>query len=168
MKTLLLIRHAKAEPPAAGVVDHDRPSPSADDGMRRDGQATRAAEPEANRMISSTAARAAATARLIGDELGLPPQGHHARQPALRQLGEQDALSHPGARRQPGLRSAGGHNPEMTELAQHFAPDSPTWPPAQCATRLRHRELVGDRCRGSHAWCSTRRRKGRTSADLPQ
>jgi phosphohistidine phosphatase len=75
MKTLLLIRHAKAEPPAAGVVDHDRTLAERGRRMRRDGQATRVAELKPNLMISSTAARAAATARLIGDELGLAPKG---------------------------------------------------------------------------------------------
>jgi hypothetical protein len=63
MKTLLLIRHAKAEPPAAGIVDHDRTL--ADRGRRDAPEMGRRLERlnlKPNLMISSTAARAAATA----------------------------------------------------------------------------------------------------------
>src|SRR5690606_6412988 len=70
MKTLFLVRHAKAVPPQPGLPDHDR---TLNDRGRRDAPemgrriAQRGVLP--NLMITSTAARARTTAQLLAAEL---------------------------------------------------------------------------------------------------
>ena len=71
MKTLFLVRHAKANPPQQGLPDHDR---VLNDRGRRDAPemgrrlAQRGLRPDL--VITSTAARARATAHLLAAELG--------------------------------------------------------------------------------------------------
>ena len=132
MKTLLLIRHAKAEPPAAGIVDHDRTL--AERGRRDAPEMGRRLERlnlKPNLMISSTAARAAATARLIGDELGLPARG--IKEDSRLYASSVNKMLYLIQELDDNLDCVAlvGHNPEMTELAQHFAPRLPDM--ATCA-----------------------------------
>jgi phosphohistidine phosphatase len=134
MKTLFLVRHAKAVPPQPGLPDHDR---TLNDRGRRDAPemgrrlAQRGVLPDL--MITSTAARARATAQLLAAELGLQPS-----------LVREDARLY--------ASSAGnllyiiqeqdddrdclmlvGHNPEMSELALHFSREMPEMPTAAVA-----------------------------------
>ena len=126
MKTLLLIRHAKAERAGPDLRDHDR---ELEQRGRRDaselGRRLRQHAPVPERMISSSALRAAATARLVAGELGLVAEALVEDQRlyastlskllyVIQEL--DDSLS---------CVALVGHNPEMTELAQHFAPGIP-------------------------------------------
>jgi len=129
MKTLFLVRHAKANPPQQGLPDHDR---VLNDRGRRDALemgrrlAQRGVPPEL--VITSTAARARATAHLLAAELGAPAQAirEDARIYAstaaklLYVIQEQDDHRH--------SLMLVGHNPEMTELAQHFSRGLPEMP----------------------------------------
>ena len=132
MKTLLLIRHAKAERAWSGLSDHDR---ELDDRGRRDapemGRRLKQRGVVPDRMISSSALRAAATARLIAGEIGMARDGivedrrlYASSTMAMLYLLQEldDSLT---------CVALVGHNPEMTELAQHFAPHAPDM--ATCA-----------------------------------
>jgi len=134
MKTLFLVRHAKAQPPQQGLPDHDR---VLNDRGRRDAPemgrrlAQRGLLPDL--VITSSAARARSTAHLLAAALGVPA-------PAIREddrlyataagkllyiIQEQDDDRH--------CLMLVGHNPEMSELAQHFSRAIPEMPTAAVA-----------------------------------
>lgn len=132
MKTLLLIRHAKAARPDADRRDHDR---ALDERGRRDaaemGRRLKERGLTPDRMIASSALRAAATARLIARELGLPAgalveDGRLYASTLSKMLYVIQELDDELA-----CVALVGHNPEMTELAQHFASETPDM--ATCA-----------------------------------
>jgi phosphohistidine phosphatase len=147
MKTLFLVRHAKANPPQQGLPDHDR---VLNDRGRRDAPemgrrlAQRGVAPEL--VITSTAARARATAHLLAAELGVPTQAIRedariyatAAAKLLYVIQEQDDDRH--------SLMLVGHNPEMTELAQHFSrelPEMPTGAVARIDLDVESWSLVG-------------------------
>jgi len=134
MKTLFLVRHAKANPPQQGLPDHDR---MLNERGRRDASemgrrlAQRGLQPDL--VIASTAARARATAQLLAAELGVPAD-------ALR---EDERLYASAAgkllyivQEQENDRDClmlVGHNPEISELAHHFSREMPEMPTAATA-----------------------------------
>ena len=134
MKTLFLVRHAKADPPRQGLPDHDR---MLNERGRRDAPemgrrlAQRGVLPDL--VLASTAARARATAHLLAGELGLPAD----------MVRDDDRLYASAAgkllyiiQEQEDDRNClmlVGHNPEMSELAQHFSRELPEMPTAAIA-----------------------------------
>ena len=126
MKTLLLIRHAKAERAGPHLADHDRALDDEGQGEAREmGRRLKQRGIVPDRIISSTARRAVTTARLIADELGLAvgalveDRRLYASAPANLLLVIQELDDTPAC------VALVGHNPEMTELAQHLAPRAP-------------------------------------------
>jgi phosphohistidine phosphatase len=126
MKTLLLIRHAKAERAGPHLADHDRALDDEGQGEAREmGRRLKQRGIVPDRIITSTALRAITTARLIADELGvgaevLVEDGRiYASSPAKLLLVLQELDDGPAC------VALVGHNPEMTELAQHLAPRAP-------------------------------------------
>jgi phosphohistidine phosphatase len=134
MKTLFLVRHAKAEPPQQGLPDHDR---MLNERGRRDAPemgrrlARRGLLPDL--VIASTAARARATAHLLAAELGVA--GDAIREDARLYASAAGKLLYI-IQEQDDDRDClmlVGHNPEMTELAQHFSRELPEMPTAAVA-----------------------------------
>ena len=83
------------------------------------------------RMIFSSALRAAETARLIAGEVGIAPDG--CVEDRRLYASSVTALFYVIHELDDGLSCVAlvGHNPEMTELARHFAPQAPDM--ATCA-----------------------------------
>ena len=126
MKTLLLIRHAKAERVGPHLPDHDRAlDAEGQDEAREMGRRLKQRGIVPDRIITSTALRAITTARLIADELGVAggvlveDRRIYASSPAKLLLVLQELDEGPAC------VALVGHNPEMTELAQHLAPRAP-------------------------------------------
>jgi phosphohistidine phosphatase len=142
MKTLYLIRHAKASRDDPSLDDRDRPL--AERGQRdapKMGRrlAKRGAKPDL--VLSSPAARALTTAQLVVDELGykrdriVVDERIYAAQP--------EALLDIIAGLDDGLSSVMmfGHNPEFSELAQSFTDeigDMPTCGAAELIFGVAH------------------------------
>ncbi len=134
MKTLFLVRHAKADPPQQGLPDHDR---ALNERGRRDAPemgrrlAQRGLRPDL--VIASTAARARSTAQLLAAELGIAADAIREDQrlyasaagKLLYIIQEQEDDRH--------CLMLVGHNPEMSELAQHFSRQLPEMPTAAVA-----------------------------------
>jgi phosphohistidine phosphatase len=129
MKTLLLIRHAKASRAHPGLSDHDRPL---DDRGLRDapdmGRRLKHKGLQPQQVLTSTALRAGTTAALMAGALELESGRVMADERlyassvtnllyVIQEL--DDALT---------CVALVGHNPEMTELARHFAPEVPDMP----------------------------------------
>jgi phosphohistidine phosphatase len=73
MKTLFLLRHAKASRDDAGVPDHDRPlKPSGKKDAKRIGRLLREANLIPSLIVSSTALRARKTASKAAKQMGYP------------------------------------------------------------------------------------------------
>jgi phosphohistidine phosphatase len=121
-RTLILVRHAKSSWAESALSDHDRPLNAR--GIR---DAPRMAErlaqrgPRPDRLVTSSAARALATARafasalgLSGDELVVRPDIYGASVPEMLELirGLDDRLR---------CVAVVGHNPTFTELAEVLA-----------------------------------------------
>ena len=134
MKTLFLIRHAHARPLAAGRSDHDR---TLDERGLRDAQEMgrrlrqRGVDPDL--VITSPAVRARTTAQLLTAELGVAPQQIRV-DPRLYASSAEKLLYivqelDDGA----GCVMLVGHNPEMTEVAQHLSRDIQDMPTAAVA-----------------------------------
>ena len=126
MKTLLLIRHAKAERAGPHLPDHDRPLDDKGRGEAREmGRRLKQRGIVPDRIITSTALRAVTTARLIAGELGVAAEvlvedrRLYASAPAKLLLVLQELDEGPAC------VALVGHNPEMTELAQHLAARAP-------------------------------------------
>lgn len=121
MKTLILLRHAKSDDPR-GLSDQDRPLAECGTlDAPRMGARLFARGVRLDRLISSPAVRALATARLLGTALKYPPRwivvderlypGDTAQVlGVIRQL-EEDVQR----------VMLVGHNPGLSELAHHFA-----------------------------------------------
>ena len=134
MKTLILVRHAKANPPQQGLPDHDR---VLNDRGRRDapemGRRLKQQGVSPDLMITSTAERARTTAHLLAGELGVrPEQIREDRRiyassvgELLRVIEELDDAA--------GCVMLVGHNPEMSELARHFSAQMAEMPTAAVA-----------------------------------
>jgi len=122
MKTLYLIRHAKAHPPASGLPDHDR---TLNERGRRDAPemgrrlAQRGVKPDL--VITSTAIRARVTAQLLAAELAVAPE--QIREDSRIYASSAGKLLYIVQELDDRARCVMlvGHNPEMSELAQHFA-----------------------------------------------
>lgn len=72
MKTLILARHAKSDWQHAGLADHDRPlNRRGQHDAPRMGAHLAAHYPAPQRILSSTALRAASTAAILADALGI-------------------------------------------------------------------------------------------------
>jgi len=122
MKTLFLIRHAKSSRDDTALPDRDRPL--ADRGKRdvaRTGKRLAAREVKPDLIMSSPALRALATAEVIATRLGCKREDIVVNDRLY--AGEADDLLDV-------IRALGdklehvmlvGHNPELTELAQHFS-----------------------------------------------
>jgi phosphohistidine phosphatase len=126
MKTLLLIRHAKSSWATAGTPDHDRPL---NERGRRDAPEmgnrlrTRGIEPDL--IVCSSALRARTTAQLLAAALDVPQE--RLREDPRIYASSSGKLMYLLQELDDELSSVMlvGHNPEMTELAQHFASDLP-------------------------------------------
>lgn len=126
MKTLLLIRHAKSSWATAGTPDHDRPL---NERGRRDAPEmgnrlrTRGIEPDL--IVCSSALRARTTAQLLAAALDVPQE--RLREDSRIYASSSGKLMYLLQELDDGVSSVMlvGHNPEMTELAQHFASDLP-------------------------------------------
>lgn len=122
MKTLVIVRHAKSSWDDPGLSDHERPLNKR--GLRdAPVMGARLAEwgPPVDRVISSSAARALATAELITQEMGLPwdeilisDDLYHAGEEEMLELiqEQEDAID--------GLMLF-GHNPGMTALVNDLS-----------------------------------------------
>jgi phosphohistidine phosphatase len=123
-KTLYLLRHAKSSWDDPTLADHDRPlAPRGERNVATMGPRWAAWGVRPERIVSSTAARALATARSVAEALALPPQDlvvdgciYASTPAALRSL---VAALDPALSRVMLV----GHNPEFTELAGHMAPE---------------------------------------------
>lgn len=121
MKTLLLVRHARAEAGDAGTADHDR---ALDARGRQDasemGQrlAARSLRPDA--IVSSTALRARTTAELVAAELGVDARRIRLQEALYNASGA--ALLDEVIRLDDALDCVMlvAHNPGLTELAHRF------------------------------------------------
>jgi phosphohistidine phosphatase len=121
MKTLYLLRHAHAAASQAGLPDHERPLDARGERDAAQMGARWALRlPPPDKLISSSAVRALATARIVAKAFGGGPTQvavearlYDAQPKVLLEAvaAQDDALD--------GLMLV-GHNPEMTELAQHF------------------------------------------------
>jgi phosphohistidine phosphatase len=134
MKTLFLVRHAKAHPPQQGLPDHER---VLNERGRRDAPemgrrlAQRGVRPEL--VITSTAARARATAQLLAAELGVAADA--VREDARLYASAAGKLLYIIQEQEDDRNCLMlvGHNPEMSELAQHFSRELPEMPTAAVA-----------------------------------
>jgi phosphohistidine phosphatase len=134
MKTLFLVRHAKADPPQQGLPDHDR---VLNDRGRRDAPemgrrlAQRGVLPDL--VIASTAGRARATAQLLAASLGVPADA--IREDARLYASTAGKLLYIIQEQEDDRNCLMlvGHNPEMSELAHHFSRDMPELPTAAVA-----------------------------------
>jgi phosphohistidine phosphatase len=122
MKTLILVRHAKSSWNEPGLADRDR---VLNDRGRRNAPemgkrlAKRGLKPDV--ILSSPAARALATARLMAEELGLR-QADIRVDDRLYAAEADDLVKVIGELGDgPGRVMVVGHNPEMTELAQRLS-----------------------------------------------
>jgi len=145
MKTLLLIRHAKASPAEPGRPDHDR---ALDDRGRQDapemGRRLKLRGVMPGLIVSSTALRTRTTARLIAEALDFP----------LERLVEDERVYASSVMRLLYLVQAldnklacvivVGHNPEMTELARKFSDEIPDLPTCAVAEFGFHTEAWSD------------------------
>lgn len=126
MKTLLLIRHAKSSWATAGTPDHDR---ALNERGRRDapqmGNRMRARGLEPDLIIFSSALRARTTAQLLAAAMDVPQE--RLREDKRIYASSSGKLMYLLQELDDELSSVMlvGHNPEMTELAQHFARDLP-------------------------------------------
>jgi phosphohistidine phosphatase len=122
MKTLVIVRHAKSSWDDAGLSDHQRPLSKR--GLRdAPMMGARLAEwgPPVDRVISSSAARALATAELVTEEMGLPWDEiqiedalyHASEEEMIDIINEQDDYVD-------GLMLF-GHNPGMTYLVNDLS-----------------------------------------------
>jgi phosphohistidine phosphatase len=124
MKNLLLIRHAKSSWDFSGLSDHDRPL---NDRGRRDAPrvaaalAQRGVSPDA--LITSTAVRAATTARALAEGLEFPEERieengdlYHASAGDILRVVQ-------GIDEDVGTALLFGHNPGMHEAADRIASD---------------------------------------------
>jgi phosphohistidine phosphatase len=134
MKTLLLVRHAKADPPQQGQPDHDR---LLNERGRRDAPemgrrlAQRGVRPDL--VITSTAARARSTAQLLAAELGIATGAvREDRRLYASAAGKLLYIIQEQEHDRDCLMLV-GHNPEMSELARHFSRDLPEMPTAAVA-----------------------------------
>jgi phosphohistidine phosphatase len=124
VKTLLLVRHAKASRDDPTLPDRDRPL---DDRGRRDAPkmgkrlARRDAKPDL--IVSSPALRALTTAQLIADELGYSRQDIVVVE-RLYATSASDLLAviHALDKRTERAMLV-GHNPELTDLAHRLSPE---------------------------------------------
>ncbi|GGK87457.1 histidine phosphatase family protein [Rufibacter glacialis] len=124
MKTLYLLRHAKSSWKYEELSDHDRPLNKRG---RTDapliGQELVEREVKLDLIISSSAVRAITTATLVAKELGIDPEQIGV-QEELYLIATEDlrmfAQSLPDEYHQVMLV---GHNPALTELANHFSPE---------------------------------------------
>jgi phosphohistidine phosphatase len=124
VKTLFLVRHAKANPPESGLPDHER---TLNERGRRDapemGRRLKARGVTPDLVITSTAARARTTAHLLASELAVPPE--RIREDARLYASSAGKLLYLIQELEDGsdVVMLVGHNPEMSELAQHFSRD---------------------------------------------
>ncbi len=122
MKTLVIVRHAKSSWSDPGLPDHDRPLNKR--GLRDAplmGSVLAELGPPVDRVLSSSAARALATAELVVEEMGLPldeiiiEEGlYHASSGEMIEIitEQEDYLD--------GLMLF-GHNPGMTNLVNRLS-----------------------------------------------
>ncbi|HEY6453439.1 MAG TPA: histidine phosphatase family protein [Steroidobacteraceae bacterium] len=125
MKQLLLLRHAHAETPRAGVADVDRPLSERGRAEALDAaQCVSAAGIVIEAVLASPAARARETAALLATQLAIA--GRLDIDPALY-AGSPDELLAPVRRCPDELRIVlvVGHNPGLSELAQRFKRTAP-------------------------------------------
>jgi phosphohistidine phosphatase len=134
-KTLFLIRHAKSDRSEAGLPDHDRPL---NDRGRRDaremGRRLKQRGVKPDLILASTALRARTTALLLAAELDLGADSLVEDQRIYASSATKLMYVVQELDDKLACVILVGHNPEMTELAQHFsqeAPDMPTCAVAQ-------------------------------------
>ena len=124
MKRLTLVRHAKSSWSDRAATDHDRKlSGRGKRDAPRMGRRLRARGVKPSLILSSTAERALATARIIAFELGLP-RDFPTTEPALYHAWPYTILDI--VQRQDDACSdlmLVGHNPGFTEFANALAPD---------------------------------------------
>ena len=123
MKTLTIFRHAKSSWDFPDLTDHDRPlnkrgerdAPAMADRLRDAGI-------RPSLILSSTAARAWRTAKIVAREIGYPPEFLH-REPGLYHAGVNKLLD-VIAVQDDGFNNIVivGHNPGLTDLANEFEP----------------------------------------------
>jgi phosphohistidine phosphatase len=131
MRRLLIVRHAKAEKAAPRGGDFDRPlAPRGEADAAEMGQRLARGKTHPDAMVTSPAARALATAKLIARELDFPWKEISAVKAAY--LADASALLDLVRELDDGAESAllVGHNPGVSELAhvltRNFTEDLPT------------------------------------------
>ena len=120
MKRLLLLRHAHAEQPQADLADIDRPlSPRGRAEALDAAQCIARAQLQCEAVLTSPAVRARETAVIVAAQLDLLEQLNVE---SALYLGSPDALLEPLRRCAEELNTVlmVGHNPGLSELAQHF------------------------------------------------
>jgi len=124
MKTITILRHAKSSWDNPGIVDFDRPlNQRGERDAPEMGRRMKTADIRPSLIVSSPAARAWATAKLVAVEIAYP----------LEFLQRERDLYHAGPKRiydviaaqDEGFKSIMivGHNPGLTELANQLVPD---------------------------------------------
>ena len=124
MKYLTLLRHAKSSWQDPSLADHDRPLNKRGKGdAPRMGARLAARDERPSLILTSTAVRARATARLLADALGYPREFLHSDRALYHADPDQilavvaqqdDAFEH---------ILLVGHNPGLTQLANALVPD---------------------------------------------
>ena len=123
MKTLTLLRHAKSSWSEQGLDDHDRPlSRRGERDAPVMGRRILKAGIRPSLIVSSTAARALATARIVAREISYPLE-FLQRDPELYMAGLQTLIEVVG-RQEPGFNNVMlvAHNPGLTEFANFLIP----------------------------------------------
>jgi len=124
VKTLTLIRHAKSSWNETGLTDRDRPL---NDRGERDapvmGARLAASDIRPSLLISSPAARAWTTARLVAAEIGYPREFLQREEELY--LANVKRIIGVLQRQDPNFNSIMlfGHNPGLTDFANYLAPD---------------------------------------------
>jgi phosphohistidine phosphatase len=133
MKTLLLLRHAKSSWDNDALADHDRPL---NERGRRDapriGRLLARLDLTPDHIVASSAARAAATARLVAEAAGYPGEIQYT-----RELYQADVETYIEVARQTDDAVQRlmliGHNPDMEELVTELSGQEERMPTAALA-----------------------------------
>jgi phosphohistidine phosphatase len=123
MKRLLLLRHAKAVPATAPLVDIDRPlAERGERDARRIGGRLRQQQVRPALILTSPAARALRTAQLVAQEIDYPPEAIALDRRLY--LAEPAAIVEIIAGQDSNFETllVVGHNPGLTELAHRLLP----------------------------------------------
>jgi phosphohistidine phosphatase len=123
MKRLLLLRHAKAVPASDSLVDIDRPlAERGERDARRMGERLKGQRLRPTRILSSPAARALRTARLVAHEIDYPLDAVALDRRLY--LAEPATIVEIIAGQDPAIETllVVGHNPGLTELVHRLLP----------------------------------------------